>query len=143
MTAMFNIGERPYSLLLYCALVLIIVRAFTPVARTGLSDSTLFSVPAARMGWIIPLFLVFIWLNYMAAARFLYSKTLSWIHVIVTVTTALLIVVMFIIGINPDHPGSVDRQEFIGNTMRILSLTFICGQFFYLANVLAGILKRR
>jgi hypothetical protein len=140
---MFNIWKRPYSLLLYVALVLFIVRAFAPIARAGLSDSELFSIPAARMGWIIPLFLVFIWLNYLAAERFLYSITLSWIHVIVTVTSALLIVVMFIIGINPDHTGSVDRQEFIGNTMRILSLTFICGQFFYLANVLAGIIKKR
>ncbi len=140
---MNKIRERPYSLLLFVALVLFIVRAFAMVARTELSDSTLFSVPAARMGWIIPLFLVFIWLNYLVAARFLYSKTLSWIHVIVTISSALLIVIMFLIGISPDHPGSVDKQEFIGNTMRILFLTFVCGQFFYLANVLAGILKRR
>jgi len=140
---MHNIKEKAYSLLLYTAIVLFIASAFSLIAKSEFSGYTLFSVPAARMGWIISLFLLFLWVNYLVAARFLYSRTISWIHVIVTITSALLIVILFLTGINTDHRGSADRQEFIGNAMQILFFVFVGSQLIFLFNVLSGIFKRR
>lgn len=140
---MLNIKERPYSLLLYTAIVLFIGNALALIAKSEFSGYTLFSVPAARMGWIIPLFLVFLWVNYLVAARFLYSRTISWIHIIITITSALLIVILFLTIINTDHRGSAGRQEFIGNAMQILFFVFVGSQLIFLLNVLSGIFKKR
>lgn len=143
LATMLNIKERPHSLLLYTAIVLFVASAFALITKSGFSGYTLFSVPAARMGWIIPLFLAFLWVNYLVAARFLYSRTISWIHIIVTVTSSLLIVILFLAGINSDHRGSADRQAFIGNAMQILFIVFVGSQLIFLFNVLSGIFKRR
>lgn len=36
----------------------------------------------------------------------------------------------------------MDRQEFIGNTMQILFILFVCGQFTFLFNLFIVVLKK-
>ena len=77
--------------------------------------------------------------------------TITWMHVLITVSAAILIVIDLYIGINPLQPAShsyydtslIDRQELIDNAMRILFIIFICSQFTFLANVLLGLFKKQ
>ena len=140
---MIKINERPHVLLYLTAIVLFIARVLVPLLNIEYSEITLFSVPLDRMGWIIPFLLTILWLIYLLTNRFLYSRTISWIHVLLTVTSMILILIIFLIGINPDKNGSIDRVDLIGNSMQILFLIFVCCQLLFLANILIGFFKRR
>jgi len=135
---MHKINERPYVLLYLAAIILLIARILAPLLNIEYSEITLFSVSLTRMGWIIPFLLTILWLVYLLTTRFLYSRTISWIHVLLTVTTTILILIVFIIGINPNKTGSIERVDLIGNAMQILFLVFVCSQFIFLANILIG-----
>ncbi|MBC7829944.1 MAG: hypothetical protein H7122_19515 [Chitinophagaceae bacterium] len=147
---MHNIKERPYRLLLFAAIALSLAFVFLPIARKDFQDKTMFGVPLAIFVWIIPLLLIFFWLLYLLTKRFLYSKTNTWTHVLATVSTTILMVIILYIVINPLRPTShsyydtslTDKQELIGNAMRILFIIFVCGQFTYLANILLGLFTK-
>ena len=141
-TTMLNIKERPYSLLLITAAALFIALVFPPVAGIDFQDKTMFNIPIAIMVWIIPLFLISIWMLYLLTNRIIYSFTLTRIHVILTVSTAILIAIVLYIGINPLQASTTDRQELIGNAIQILFIIFICTQFTFLANIILGLLKK-
>ena len=103
----------------------------------------MFSFPLAIIAWIIPLLLVSFWLLYLLTKRFLYSTTITRIHVFTTVATTILIVIVLYMGIHPQQPASlIDRQQLIGNAMQILFIIFVCAQGTYVANVLLGLLQK-
>jgi hypothetical protein len=147
---MINIKERPYVLLLLTAITLFIAFTISKIAHLDFLDKMMFSVPLPILIWIIPLFLIFLWLLYLLAKRFLYSTTLSWIHILMTVSTTILIVIFLFIGIAQGQSGSdiytqtssTNRQDLIGNATQILFLIFVCGQITYLANVILGLFKK-
>ena len=147
---MINIKERPYVLLLLTAITLFIAFTISKIAHLDFLDKMMFSVPLPILIWIIPLFLIFLWLLYLLAKRFLYSTTLSWIHILMTVSTTILIVILLFIGIAQGQSGSdiytqtssTNRQDLIGNATQILFLIFVCGQITYLANVILGLFKK-
>jgi hypothetical protein len=147
---MLNVKERPYVMLLLTAVVLFFALVFSKIAQIDFQDKTMFSVPLAILAWIIPLLLTSFWLLYLMTRRFLYSMTITRIHVLITVSTTILIVILLFIGINPMQVTThseldaslVNRQELIGNAMQIQFLIFVCGQFTYLANVILGLFKK-
>ena len=147
---MLNIKERPYELLLFTAIAFLFALVFPPIAHIDFQDKTMFSVPLVIIVWIIPLLLISFWLLYLLTKRFLYSMTIAWIHVLITVSATILIVIVLYIGISPLQPTThsyydtslIDRQELIGNAMRILFIIFVCGHFTYLANVLLGLFTK-
>ncbi len=142
MNSILNVKESPYGLLLFTAMAIVIAIVFAPIADIDFQDKTMFSVPFAIMVWIIPLFLISLWLLYALTGRFLYSRTMTWIHVLITAFASSLIVVVLYLGINP-APLTHDRQVVcIGNAMQILSILFVFGQLAYFANVLLGLLDR-
>lgn len=147
---MLNIRERPYSILLFAAIALSLVFVSLPIGHIDFQEKRMFSVPLSIFVWIIPLLLVFCWLLYLLTKRFLYSNTITWVHVLITASTTILIVTILYIFISPFQPGSnrysdtslVERQELIGNTTRIVFIIFVCGQCVYLANLLLGLYKK-
>ena len=139
---MLNIRERPYALLLFTAIAFLLALVFLPIARIDLQDTTLFSVPSAVIVWIIPLLLLFFWLLYLLTKRFLYSMTITWIHVLITIFATILLVTVLYIGIVPSQLKN-NRHELIGNAIQILSLIFVFGQLTYVANVLLGLFAKR
>lgn len=147
---MLNIKERPYRLLLFTAIALSFALVFPPIAHIDFQDKTMFSVPLVIIAWIIPLLLISFWLLYLLTKRFLYSIAITWIHVLITVSATILMVIFLYIGINPLQLAShsyydislMERQELIGNAMQILFILFICGQFTFLANVLSGLFTK-
>lgn len=146
---MLSFKEKPYGLLLFTAIALMLAVVFAPIANMNFLDKTMFNVPMAIIVWIVPLLLIFFWLIYLLTKRFLYSMSITWIHVLITVSTTILTVIVLYIGINATQATSqnyndtslINRQQLIGNTMRILFIIFVCGQCIYLANILLGFLK--
>ncbi len=141
MKTMLNIQDSPYALLLFTAVALLVALVLSPIANVDFQDMTMFSVPLANMIWMIPLLLTSLWLLYLLTRRFLYSMTVTWIHVLLTVITTLLIVAVLFIGINPSELAR-ERHELIGTATQILSMVFVFGQLTFLANVLLGLFGR-
>ena len=141
MKAILTIKKSPYSLLLLTAIILLFVLVIAPAAGTGFKDKTIFSLPLTTMAWIITLLLTGFWLLYLATNKFLYSSTITWAHVLITVFTTILIVPVLYIGINPSE-AVTGRYELIGNAMQLLFVIFVLGQLIYIANVLLGLLGR-
>lgn len=139
MKSLFNVKESPYGLLLFVTLALLLALAFRPFANLDMSEITLLSYPLSSMVWAIPFLLLFMWMLYLLTVKFLYSRMIMWIHVLVTVVTTLLIVGVLMVGINPSHEAS-EKHELIGRTMQIHFMLFVLGQFAYVMNVLAGVL---
>jgi cell division protein FtsW (lipid II flippase) len=118
-----NIKEAPYGLLLLTAIVLLFALVFPPVATIDFQDKTMFSVPLTTMVWIIPFLLIAFWLLYVLTNRFLYSVTITRVHVLITVFVAILIVTVLYSGIKPLQPTS-DRHELIGNANPVYTICF-------------------
>lgn len=138
---MLNIKEKPYGLLLLAAIGLSLTFVLLPTTRIDIENITILSVPALGITWVIPLLLLFFWLLYILTKKFLYSRAITWIHVMITVIATILIVTVLYIGINPSQVAN-NRYELIGNAIQILSILFIVGQLSYLVNVLMGFLGK-
>jgi hypothetical protein len=138
MKSILSVKENPYVLLLFTTMALLFALAFRPIANIDFQDKTMFSIPLDSIVWVIPLLLLSLWMFYLLTSKFLYSRTITWIHVLITVITTLLIVTVLYVGINPSQFTS-DRHELIGSAMQILSILFVFGQLPYIANVLMGI----
>ena len=97
----------------------------------------MFGVPLATMAWIIPLVLISLWLLHILTRRFLYSKTITWIHILITEIATILILIVLYIGIHPTEFTN-DRHELIGLEMQILSILFVLGKIAFFVNALLG-----
>lgn len=71
-------------------------------------------------------------------------------HVLITVVTTILMVVVFYIGIIPlkdtsngySYLSTTDREGFIGNAMQVIFILFVCGQIIFPINLFMGLLKK-
>lgn len=140
MQTSLNFRKEPFTLLLSSTIILLFVLALQPISNIDLQDKVMFGVPLANMVWIIPCFLISFWLLYLATKKFLYSKTATWIHVIATVVSTLLIVSVHYIGIDPT-PAISQHHELFGNVIQLVTLLFIVGQFVYVGNLIGGLVK--
>ena len=136
------IKERPYGLLLFTAIALSVALGFLSIAYLDFQNIAMFSVPLAIMVWIIPSLLIFFWLLYLPTKRFLYSTTITWTHVLITVSTTILMVTILCIVFIPLQPITPGYIDLIGNASRIVFIMFVFGQCTYLANVLLGLFTK-
>lgn len=141
MKTSFNLKENPFVLLLFTTITLLFAFAFRPIANVSFQGKVAFGIPLDNIVWIIPFFLISFWLLYLATKKFLYSVTATWVHVLTTVISTVLIVSVLYIGINPSS-YIIDRYELVGNIIQVLALVFVVGQFIYLANIGLGIWER-
>jgi hypothetical protein len=142
MQTSLNIRKEPYALLLLTTILLLFALALRPISNADFQGKVMFGVPLVNMVWVIPCFLISFWLLYLATKKFLYSATATWVHVITTVVSTLLIVSVLYIGINPT-PTISEQHELVGNIIQIITLLFIAGQFIYIGNVILGLIRRQ
>ncbi|MBK9482684.1 MAG: hypothetical protein IPO02_12060 [Bacteroidetes bacterium] len=140
MQTSLNLRKEPFALLLLTTIILLFVLALRPISNTDFHDKVMFGVPLNNMVWIIPFFLISFWLLYLATKKFLYSTKATWVHVIATVASTLLIVSILYFGINPTQTIS-ENHELVGNITQIVTLIFIAGQFTYIGNLILGLFK--
>jgi hypothetical protein len=142
MQTSLNFRKEPFALFLFATIILLFILALRPISKIDFQDKVMFGIPLDNMVWIIPCFLISFWLLYLGTKKFLYSKTATWIHVIATVVSTLLIVSILYIGINPTQTIS-EQHELVGNIIQIVTLLFIVGQLTYIGNVFLGLTRRQ
>jgi amino acid transporter len=142
METSLNFKKEPFAILLATTIILLFVLALRPISNIDFQDKVMFSVPLGNMVWIIPCFLISFWLLYLVTKKFLYSKTATWINVIATVISTLLIVSVLYIGIDPT-PSISQRHELVGNVIQLVTLLFTAVQFTYIGNLIFGLIKRK
>jgi hypothetical protein len=142
MQTSLNFRKEPFALLLFTTIILLFILALRPISNVNFHDKVMFGVPLNNMVWIIPCFLISLWLLYLATKKFLYSATATWIHVIATIVSTFLIVSVLYIGINPT-PAISEQHELIGKIIQIVTLLFVVGQIAFIGNVLFGLIRRQ
>ncbi len=106
----------------------------------------MFGLPLPVFVWIIPFLLISFWLLYVPTKRFQCSMTLTWTHILASVLTTILAVVILYIVLNPSSRNyliSSRGQQLIGNAAKVVFIVFVCGQSMYLVNVLMGLLFKK
>jgi len=144
---MLKINERPYGLLLFEAIALSLALVFLTNARSTFQDKSIFSVPLAVFVWAIPLFLMAFWILYLLTDRFLFSKRITWVHVLITVSTTILAVIIIYFVVPPLHSTlhnylKSSGVEIMGKAARIVFFIFVFGQFTFITNVLLGLFTK-
>jgi hypothetical protein len=142
---------RPHNLLLIIAVTLIPIIVFIQTT-TEKFHNTMFLTPTALLVWMIPTWLILFWLVYVCSNKFLYSVTITRIHIAITICTAILILTALYFEINPFESTSsryytsavIERKnDLIGQAMRAALTVLIFGQSTYFINVFYGLFGNR
>lgn len=141
MKTSLNLKKDPFVLLLFATLVLLFTLALKAILRLDFHDVVMFSVPSDSMVWFIPFFLLSIWLVYLATNKILYSRVITWVHVVTTVVPIVLILALLFIGLMPST-GVRGAFEIIGRAIQVLTLLFVFGQILFVVNVGLGFFGR-
>jgi len=155
---MFKFKEKPYNLLLLTAILLFIAGLFSgnfPIDI--LLHDTYFVLPITYLLWFPSLVLAFFWLLYLLTKRFLFSKVLTWTHIILTITCSVFIHVIPYLSAYSSaglagaprryyDNGIFNKYKVFSNMNTIILLTFlilVLGQLIYFINLIIGIYKRK
>lgn len=111
---MFNFKMRPYNLLLVTAVVIFIASLFTNGQSFDLHlHDTYFILSTATLFWVLDLILLFIWAVYALTYRFLFSKALAWIHILLGSASSLFLVAVSFYSNNfYENAGGMPRRYF-------------------------------
>jgi heme/copper-type cytochrome/quinol oxidase subunit 1 len=150
---LFKIKEKPYNLLAITGFILVllslIVLSENNVVDFHLHD-TYFIVAHTHIFWLFAFILFFLWLLYLCINKLLYTKLLTWLHVIITIVSAISFGLIFYFGniflgksIPKYHDLSNWQSSDIFNTTTksltiIISILFLV-QLFFLANIIFGL----
>lgn len=148
---------KPYHLLLLAAIIMVIAGLLMPgdsVPGIHLHD-TYIVLSSSYYTWCA-VFLFLIWIIYLLTAKFLYSKRLTWAHVIVTVFCCLLIPALpYLLTSSYQGFAGMPRRYFdysesgwfnvfgrFSKPMRVVFWFFVAVQLLYIINLGVGLFKR-
>jgi hypothetical protein len=139
-----GIKQKPYSLLLIAAIPLLIaglVGANTPVDIH--IHATYFIFPLASFFSISSIILAILWLLYVLTKKWLFSEKLSWIHIVSSIVTALLIIALPVVA-TYCYAGSESIKTYSHLTENVFTafMLLITGQLIYFTNLCMGLSKR-
>lgn len=153
---MFNLKKRPYNLILLTAIVILITSFFASdeVIDFHFHD-TYFILPSAYLFLATTGWLLLFWILYMLTHRFLFSKVLTWAHVIMTALPLVLLIGIWFYSNNyyeglagmPRRYYDYNNWEGIvlnNNLTKVVLITFVLtalGFFTFLINLVIGLLK--
>jgi heme/copper-type cytochrome/quinol oxidase subunit 1 len=142
---------RPYHLLFIAAILVLIASFFTMNETMDIHlHDTYYVISAAWTYWAIVVLLLVLWLIYVFTNRFLLSKPLTWIHVVLTIVLALLLTVFVF---NPDRGSAgmardytdwsaFDEFERYNRMITYALLLLPLGLLLYIINLVGGLIKR-
>jgi cytochrome c oxidase subunit 1 len=101
---------KPYDLLLITS-VLLLITSFFPLQSTldlHLHD-TYFVIAVSHITWVLSLFLFLMWGIYRLLSEVLFSRVMTWLHVLLTVIP-LVIIMIIIIRQSLSIPAGMPRR---------------------------------
>lgn len=149
--------KRPYHLFLFNAMLLAVAGFFCQHRQADLHiHDTYIIFPLALYMWLPAIFLFVMWLLYRATEQVLYSRKLTWIHILLTVFTEVLIYTLPLIihssyGAIASDVLLFDFDDFnlfpgaysINVMVKILFLVLAAGgQLIFFGNVMLGLYNR-
>lgn len=112
-------------------MIVVIIMLFAiflpPIAQIDFQAKVMFNAPMEVLVRLIPLLLLFFWVAYVLTRRFLYSRTMTWIHILITISTTILMMIVLYIGIKPFHSGTERQVNLMGISKQVLFILFIGG----------------
>ena len=148
--------QKPYNLLLLTGLILVLTSFFVLKQNNSVDihiHDTYFVIARTHVFWFLAILALFVWTLYLLTNKILYSKALTWIHVIITILTLLLFA--FTLSFGDSFMNSTPRRNYdysdwnsfdntTGFTKAIAISIFVLlyGQVIYVINFIAGLIKR-
>lgn len=154
---MFNFKERPYNVLLLAAILILIASFFTSVQTIDIYIyDTIFVITIKHLFWIIITLLLMLWALYSLTKRFLFSKLLIWIHVMLSIIISLYLVSALFFAQNSNKGlAGIPRRYYDNETWIMIkyysNLTegvalalfiLIAGVLIYIINLIVGLFKK-
>ncbi|ULQ57111.1 hypothetical protein KJS94_02730 [Flavihumibacter rivuli] len=153
---MMLIIKRPYSILLAIAILLFLagIIFFDKYLDIYLNDAY-YIVSLHHIAWASSFLLIFCWMLYLLTHNLLFSKTLNWIHILLTASCSVIILV-FSYFLSESTESSVTLssvynakgylnhyrlQETLKKVILITTAILVLGQLTYLMNILMGLAK--
>lgn len=141
MSATMKINQKPFHLLLLFAFLLFIISLFSKHEIVIIQlNQTFFELTSKHLIWLPTILLFTFWLIYITTNHYLYSKLLIWIHIVLVILNALLIMVL---SYFPAHHAIPKFQYPQNNSGIILSsfLFLVAWSAIYLVNLFIGLHK--
>lgn len=150
-----RLKQSPYHLLLLTGLVLVVTSFLINQSRTiDIHVHDTYYVIAQGHVFIFLAFIVWVlWALYLVTRKILYSKSLTWVHVIITLVTLLFLLFLLNFGgdiLNPrprrylDYSNWTTFNRYEQNTRWIayIMIALLFGQITFVVNLIVGIVKR-
>lgn len=151
-----KIKLRPFNLLLIIGIVIAVLSLFKLNSRSTFDihvHDTYYVIHTTLILLALSIFAVLMWLLYIVTNRILYSKVLTWAHVLFSVSTLSVLVWAVFFGYNIFDPSSrryIDNHNWTSfnsfqtysKAITMISFIVVVGQLFYLINLIAGFFSR-
>jgi heme/copper-type cytochrome/quinol oxidase subunit 1 len=153
---MFNFKEQPYNLLLLTAAFILIasIFAYDQTLDIHLHD-TYFIVAMTYLFWATSILLLILWALYLLTKQFLFSKLLTWVHIILTVIALVSFVAISFYSTNYydglagmprryyDYSGwkTFERYNNLTKGVFAVMLLISIGLMAYIINIVVGLLR--
>jgi hypothetical protein len=148
-----QLKQSPYNLLLYAALVLISTSFFIDQNKTAdiHVHDTYFIIAQTQLYWLFACIIWVLWFLYLTTRKLLYSKSLTWTHVVITLFTVVFLNFLLYFGndllYQPAKPFVDSWKAYDANNrnkrlIEISVLVLVIGQITFIVNLVAGLFKR-
>jgi hypothetical protein len=146
-----RIAAQPYNLFLLTAFLLFIFSFVTWGQSTDLHlHDTYFVVSTIYFIWFLAFILLLIWTVYKLISRILWTKSLTWFHVIGTLLILLLLLTSALWykpvtttsgEYSPYEAFHKQRQKEL-IAFFLIAITLLLGQLAFIVNLLGGLIKK-
>jgi len=150
---LMKLRSRPYHLLLFAGILFVLLSFFTGQNDTTdihLHDTYLV-IGHAQILWFFAFLALLIWFIYTIINRFLYSRTLAWIHIVITLIALSLLAwtVLFKFNAMAGAPrryedwSAFDAYTKFNQVITTFVLIAMFAQLLFLLNFLIGVFKSK
>jgi heme/copper-type cytochrome/quinol oxidase subunit 1 len=148
--------EKPFNLFLWAVLILVFTSFFVSKQNNSVDihlHDTYFVVAHTHVFWLLAVFALMVWTIYLLTGKILFSKALTWIHVVITIVTLLLFALTLFLGdylMNPIPRRYYDFSNWnffasLSTFTKAIDITIfvlLIGQSFFVINFILGLFKR-
>jgi hypothetical protein len=148
-----RLKQSPYHLLLLTGFVLVLTSFFLNQNKTvDIHFHDTYFVMSQGLVFFFFAFIVWVlWFVYLLTRKILYSKSLTWTHVIITLLTLLILLFLLNFGGNIFDPKPVRYLDYSNSNafnthnpdmISYITIALLLGQITFIVNFIAGIVKR-